>query len=111
MKNINDQHTDIDQYVSAVALKEMTLSEEDLFEIQKENICENLMSSMVSVATKQGRDFYGANLLTSMSQSLVDDVVKFFDDLGYDTSLGQATNDPATGQEFKVLTISWKDAQ
>ena len=111
MESLNDQTPSIeDQYVSAEVLKEMTLSQEELFEIATKNICDSIMSSMVSVATKNGANFYGAQLLASMKDDMNQRIVETFENLGYETQMSELQTSPQTGQKYKVLTISWKNA-
>ena len=119
MKNINDQTVDEVQnrYIDAKTLKNMTLTQEELYQIQKENICDNLMSSMVSVATKNGQSFYAANLLTSMQERLMNDLTSHFTDLGYKVQLSEALSHKGKNQqgevveqEYKVMTLSWNEA-
>lgn len=111
MKSIKDSETDNssikDTFVRAEELRSITLSKEELLEIAKNNISENLMSSMVDAATKNGQMFYAANILASMDEGLRDDVLNVFKDLGYTTHLSEVISGQKTGQPYRVLSISW----
>ena len=112
MDNINDQTAEDDavagQLIDAEALRDITLSREELYSIAKTNFCETLMSSMVGVATKNGSSFYAAQLLDQLDETLRDDIISVFDNLGYKTSLSEPIYLQEAKQNVRTLTVSWE---
>ena len=115
MQNINDvQEPKPDKFITAESLRELTLTPEQLFEIQKSNLCDTLMESMVGVATKNGDYSYTTNLLEAMSERLRNEIVEKFQELGYTVELSQKLQTEQQTQrgvqkiEYRILTINWK---
>lgn len=91
--------------VTAEALREMTITKEDLFERQKANVLDQLMSSMVRQATENGNRSYSANLNPQFDPSLLGKIVDELKALGYEVT-SEAKNDPKLGS-FIALSINW----
>jgi hypothetical protein len=109
MKNINEvDQPSTTELVDAQTLKEMTLTQEELFEIVKENTVNAFMTSMVDKATKQGAKFYEAQILANADKQLVDTISKTFINLGYKVFLSEVQPGSQSGQDTRVLTISWE---
>lgn len=112
MQSVNEPQTNLEpntELMEAADLKNITLTPEELFEIQKENLANSLMSSMVAVATKNARSFYAAQLLSEqVNGPLLDQVIEKFEDLGYSVVL--TPEQMMGGQKVKVLTIDWTKA-
>lgn len=96
-----------DTFLTAEAMRDLTLTTEELFEMAKENITNSIMESMVGVATKNGQMFYATNILSAMDTKLRDEVMQRFTDLGYKVSLSKELNHKESGQAYKVLSVSW----
>lgn len=113
MQNINtakpDQSNVGDQLVDAKTLREMTLTPAELFQIAKENTCTSFMTNMVDRATKLGQKFYQAQVLANADETLVNEIAKTFTDLGYVVHLSEVVRGEVSGQDTKVMTISWED--
>lgn len=117
MQSINDaQENEVaerDMFIRAEDLRDITLTPEQLFEIQKNNLCETLMESMVKVATKNGAHVYASNLLEAMDEKLRNEIVDHFKDLGYDVILSeklttkQQTQQGVKEIDYRVLSIGW----
>lgn len=114
MKSINDTNEiDVGEYVDAKTLQEMTLSPEDLFQIQKDNICKTIMDSMVGQATKNGNMFYSTNLLETMDSRLREEIVEKFESLGYIVKVSevletqQQTDKGVQKFVYRMITLSW----
>jgi hypothetical protein len=91
--------------VTAEALREMTITKEALFEKQKNSVLDQLMSSMVRVASEAGGNSYVANLNPQFDPVLLAAVDTELKSLGYKTTT-EAKTDKAVGN-FVALTISW----
>ena len=116
MQNINDSKDEVevaDAFIRAEDLRNITLTPEQLFQIQKENLCNTLMESMVKVATKNGSHVYASNILEAMDERLRNELVEFFKELGYDVALSdkitteQQTQNGVQKIEYRVLSIGW----
>jgi len=91
--------------VSAELLREMTVSKEDLTARQKASVLDQLMSSMVRVATEAGGNSYSANLNPQFDPALLAQITDELKALGY-TVTTEAKNDPKMGSFINVL-IAW----
>src|SRR5690606_32010025 len=87
MKSVNDNNVELNEgdLLTAEQLREITATPEELFQQKREDIKLNFMSSMVKLAREQGRKFYAANFQREQDTSLLDAVIKDFQDLGYKT--------------------------
>lgn len=91
--------------VPANMLREMTVTKEDIFNRQKENILEQLMSAMTRVATEKGGTQYGAQLTPNFDPALQVEIVNAFQGLGYSVSTETKTDEKIG--TFNIITISW----
>jgi len=110
MKSINDTQSKEnvgEQLVDAETLRNMTLTQEELFNIAKENTCTSFMMSMVDAATKRGQKFYQAQVLAAADKTLIDEVAKVFTDLKYTVTLSDIVQGQAN-QDVRIMTISWE---
>jgi hypothetical protein len=118
MQNINEvQENPVedarDMFIRAQDLRDITLTPEQLFEIQKNNLCETIMESMVKVATKNGAHVYASNILESMDDRLRTEIVDHFKSLDYDVILSekmstkQQTQQGVKEIEYRVISIGW----
>jgi predicted Zn-dependent protease len=98
--------------VTAEALREMTITKEALFDKQKASVLDQLMASMVRIASESGGNSYTANLNPQFDVSLLAAVKEEFEKLGYKT-VTEAKSDKVLITEqnpsgtFVSITISW----
>lgn len=110
MQSINEQtgtpQTQELELVSADTLRDMTITPEELFDKQKQEILVSLMSSMVSVATQNGASEYAANLHPQFDPKLLEDIKTQLGSLGYTTESRKESAENLG--EFISLVVSWK---
>lgn len=108
LKDVSAQQPELeDKFLSADDMRSITLTPEQLFEIQKTNICDSIMDSMVGVASKNGQHFYATNMLVTIDNDLRNAIIKRFEDLNYKVRLSEKVLHKETNQEYQVLTVSW----
>lgn len=91
--------------ITAQDLRAMVMTKEALFDRQKTSILNDLMSTMVRLATEQGAGGYAANLDPKFDPTLLSSVTKELTDLGY-----EVTTEPKTDGNLGsvlCLTIKW----
>lgn len=98
--NVNNDKTNL---VDAKTLKEMTPSQEELRETLKNNILDQVMSSMVKMA-QNGQTSYAADFQASFNKTTLEEIKKQFTDLGYAAT---TTDSSVAGQPLVKLTLSW----
>lgn len=91
--------------VTAQALKEMTVTKDELFARQKASVLDSLMSSMVRIATEVGGNDYIATLNPQFDQNLLNEIVDELTTLGYIATVQDKVD--TVGGQTKVLTIIW----
>lgn len=91
--------------VTAEILRGMTVSKEALAERQKASVLDQLMSSMVRIATEQGGNQYAANLNPQFDPTLLAQITEELTKLGYTTTT-EAKNDPKLGSFIQVV-VTW----
>lgn len=106
MQSVNDMEITEQDFLTAEQMREITATPEELFESQVNSIKENAMTTMVRLATEQGRNFYAIQFIKSQDNKLVDAISAFFSENGYKTQQVD-TSDEASGTPLTVLTISW----
>lgn len=99
--NVNDEKTTL---VDAKTLKEMTPSQEELRETLKNNILDQVMSSMVKTA-QHGGTSYAADFQSNFNQTTLDEIKTQFTTLGYEVTTSDSS---VAGQQLVKLTLSWK---
>lgn len=105
MQSVTDINGTDTNLVTAEALREMTITKEDLIARQKANILDDLMSSMVKVATQHGANSYTANVNAQFDPTLLQDIVAQLTTLGYTVT----TENKSTEKMGNILqvVISW----
>lgn len=98
----NDSSTAL---VEAKQLRELTISKAELAKRQKANVLDQLMSSMVSLATEQGLTQYDANLNPNFDATLLAEIVDDLKKLGYEVTT-EAKSHEKLGASI-LLTIKW----
>lgn len=98
-----------EKLVDAQTLREMTITKEELFNRQKDNVLDAIMSSMTGVASSKGDFQYQAQLTPQFDTKLLAEIVKKFEDLGYKVT-SEAKNQEAIGA-YVALSISWAKEQ
>lgn len=95
--------------VTAQVLRDMTITKDDLFSRQKNNVLDSLMSSMVRIATEAGGESYVANLNPQFDAALLEIIIRDLEDLGYKVTSETKTVTLEAGNptSFIALTISW----
>lgn len=91
--------------VDAVTLKGMTATRESIYEKEKASLLDQLMSTMVRIATESGKNGYVARLDPKFDQVILNDINKVLTDLGY-VVLIKEEELPSIGK-FISLDISW----
>ncbi len=96
------------ELVTAEQLRELTATDEELYDRALKGLVESAMSSMVANATNQGALGYGVQILLESNgksnEKLIEDFVKTFQDLGYTVN----TNDAEiSGQKVRNVNIEW----
>lgn len=98
--NVNDDKTAM---VDAKTLKELTPSREQLVETLKNNILDQVMSSMVQSA-KNGATSYNAQFEAAFNPAILSDITKEFSSLGYVVTTSEGA---VAAQKMLVLNLSW----
>ena len=104
MQNLTEETNT--ELLSADELLNLTISEQEKFERDRQSVLENLMSSMVQVATQNGATQYAAALNPQFDKNLLTVVAIELTNLGYRTETTEV-NDPKLGT-YSNLSISWK---
>lgn len=110
MQSINEMsNVSSNDLISAQQLQEMTATPEDLFNMKKEDLLVNLMSSMVGVATKNGAYTYQARMTADYDTAVLDAIQSELNGLGYNVSY-EPSKFTVEGREIDiiVLNISWE---
>lgn len=104
-----------EKLVDAQTLREMTITKEELFNRQRDNVLDAIMSSMTGVASTKGDSQYVAQLTPQFDAKLLAEVVAKFEALGYKVTNEARTlpdnQDGSKGQSYIALTISWAQEQ
>lgn len=112
MKSVNESSQELNEndLLTAEQMREITSTPEELFEQKREDIKLNFMSTMVKLAREQGRKFYAANFQREQDTSLLDAVIKDFQELGYKT-ITQDSIQKMGEKEVPIVTlaISWEE--
>lgn len=112
MRSVNDNNVEPNDgdLLTAEQMREITSSPEELFEQKREDLKFNLMSTMVKLARDQGRKFYAVNFQREQDMSLLNAVVKDFQELGYKTTT-QDSVQKVGEKEIPIVTlsISWEE--
>lgn len=108
MQSVNDMEITEQDFLTADQMREITATPEELFESQVNSIKENAMTTMVRLATEQGRKFYAIQFIKSDNERLIDAIAGFFSESGYKTQKAD-TVDKTTNTSLTILTISWED--
>ena len=112
MQSVTDMQITENDFLSAEQMREITSTPEELFQAQVTSIKENLMSSMVNVATKQGRKFYAAQFLKEGNDKLIKTISDEFEGMGYKINTADTIQENGTQQiPIVILTISWETEQ
>lgn len=93
------------ELLTAQELLENTITNEEKFARDKANVLDSLMSSMVGVATKDGKKEYSASINPNFDPTLYVSVKNQLQDLGY--KLSETTQDIKDIGAVVVLNISW----
>ena len=99
--------------LTADQLRSQTISAEEKFERDKNNVLQNLMSSMVQAANLNGDTQYSASLNPAFNKELLSNIKDELVNLDYqiqetissDVNLKNESNPKG---EFTTITISWK---
>lgn len=104
-----------EKLVDAQTLREMTVTKEELFTRQRDNVLDAIMSSMTGVASSKGDFSYSASLTPNFDAKLLAEIVGKFETLGYKVASEARTlpknQDGSDGQAYISLTISWAKEQ
>lgn len=95
------------ELVTAEELRNLTISEEEKRERDRRNVKDNMMSSMVRLASENGALEYTANLAPQFDSVLLTTIVDDFKELGYKTEVKKEKND--NFGEYIALKVSWAD--
>ena len=107
MQSIQDTEATT-EFVTADELRDMTISQEELFERQKANLLDTLFGNMVKLATESGLFFYEANLNPKFDPVLLATLKGEFEGLGYEVQVNDRELQTNEGtQAYKSLVISW----
>ena len=101
------------ELLTADQLRSQTISAEEKFERDKNNVLQNLMSSMVQAANLNGDTQYSASLNPAFNKELLSNIKDELVNLDYqiqetissDVNLKNESNPKG---EFTTITISWK---
>lgn len=91
--------------VPADVLRGMTVSKDEIAKRQKENTLQDIMSSMVRLATEQGATSFSANFQVNSSQSFIDSIADELKALGY-TVTSELVNNSQLGNVLS-MNITW----
>lgn len=101
------------ELMTAQELREVTVTESVLYNRRKENLLQDLMGTMVRLATEQGRKNYSAQVQAKQFDTkLLEEVIEAFKGRGYTVSTAdKVTNMTGTPIELIELTIDWNEVQ
>lgn len=95
------------EFVTAEQLRDMTISKEDRFERDRNNIMTSLFDTMVKLATENGVSSYDVKLNPHFDPVLLSTVKNDLTELGYVVK-SEKKDDPQLGK-FIALDISWAE--
>lgn len=93
--------------IPAEQMRELTISKEDLRKKKKNQVLDNIFTSMVKVATENGHNGYGADFAPDTDESFLKDIEEEIKTLGYKTDIRIIKHPAANNQEIKRLVIDW----
>lgn len=99
----NDEST----LIKADQLRDMTLTKEEIFEKDKNGLLDTFMGNMVQFATQQGAHQYAANLHEKFDPTMLTEISKEFENLGYQVQAGVLEEEKVG--KFIQLVVSWND--
>lgn len=97
------------ELLTAQQLLDLTLTDEERFERDRQSVLTNLMTSMVQVATNQGAKEYSAALNPKFDKNLLVEISKELSGLGYRIETTEV-DDPNHGT-YSNLLISWSPSE
>jgi hypothetical protein len=108
MRSINDINEAGDDLalVPAAELRDMTITEEEMYERDKSGLLQSLMSTMVSKANNNGVFGYSASVNPKIDRKLLSEIEEAFSKLGYEVEV-EDVNTPTVGKQI-MLHISWE---
>jgi hypothetical protein len=108
MKSINDINEAGDDLalVPAAELRDMTITEEEMYTRDKSSLLQSLMSTMVSKANNNGVFGYSASVNPKIDRKLLSEIKDQFSELGYSVEVEEVKT-PTLGEQV-VLHISWE---
>lgn len=109
MQGINEMGVTQNDFLTADQLRDITATEQDLFERQVFNTKRNIMDTLVKLANEQGQTQYGVQFNKNNSpDEFIDAIVNDFTELGYSiTTEDSVSNLGETEIPVKLVTLSW----
>jgi len=107
MESINNVDEGVSNgLVDADTLRDMTLTKQELFDKQKGEVTNSIMSSMISHATTNGGHAYSVQLNSKFDRELLNDIISEFNSLGYKT---ETEDGVLAGDKTLLLHVSWEE--
>jgi len=106
MQSINELEADTGSLLDADTLRGMTITKEDIYLRQKNEVLDGLMSSMVSNATANGVFGYSASLHKDFNVDMLKEILEEFNKVGYNATY-EENNSPAMGEHL-TIHVSWE---
>lgn len=103
ISNVNEESISL---MPAQDLREVTATPEAIFNRQKNEVLQSLMTSMVQFATTNGVYEYSAQLHPNFDEKMLSEIKETLENLGYGTSSNEGESQ-AIGKHI-VLNVSWK---